>query len=296
MLEIRYVTKYYGKKQVLNGVNIKFDNGIYGLLGVNGAGKTTLINIITGLLDMTQGQILYNGENVKKNKTLYRSKLGYMPQYSTFYPNFTAEEFLTYMCTIKGIPKKLQKKRINEMLEYVNLEKERGKKIGDFSGGMRQRIGIAQAILNDPKILILDEPTAGLDPAERIRFRNLISDLATERIIILATHIVQDVEYIANQVMILHDGNVLVEGAPKQLISKLEGRVSMCNVSKENMNSIVQKSVVSNVFFESDIYTLRTIQDVEVKDNVGVVKPNLEDVFLYYTQKGIIGQVSNDKI
>lgn len=288
MLEIKNVTKYYGKKCVLNHVNMEFENGIYGLLGVNGAGKTTLINIIIGLLEMSEGQILYDGKNVRKYHKSYRNVLGYMPQYSTFYPNFTAEEFLSYMCVMKGIPKRKQKQRIDEMLEYVNLEKERKKKVGAFSGGMRQRLGIAQAILNDPKILILDEPTAGLDPAERIRFRNFISNLASDRIVILATHIVPDVEYIANHVMILHGGNILAWGTPKQLISKLEGKVGIYEVDKESKNQIMEDKVVSNVFCETDLYTMRIISDTVVSSDAKIVTPVLEDVFLYYTQKEIV--------
>lgn len=227
MLEIKHIYKSYGNKKVLNNITLSLDYGIYGLLGVNGAGKTTLINIITGLLEADKGEIWYQGESVKKNKKRFRNHLGFMPQYADYYSNFTAKEFLKYMCVIKGIPPKKHKIIISELLEKVNLTEETNKKIGTFSGGMRQRIGIAQAIINEPKLLILDEPTAGLDPIERIRFRELISNLAVERTIIMATHIVQDIEPIAYKVILLHGGNILACEKPEQLVTKEKGKVGL---------------------------------------------------------------------
>lgn len=246
MLEIRDITKRYGSHTVLDTVNLTFEQGIYGLLGENGAGKTTLLSIIMGILQADEGSILYAGRNVTDRDKDYYGNIGFMPQYTTFYPEFTAVEFLKYMCVLKDIPKKIRKERIEELLEKVNLTMDAGKKLRTFSGGMRQRVGIAQALLNRPEILILDEPTAGLDPMERIRFRNLISDISEDRIVILATHIVQDIEYTADHIILLHKGKISVQGTPTELKERIHGK-HMPLAEAENR------------------------------------QPNLEDVFLYYT-------------
>lgn len=245
MLEIKNITKRYGSHIVLDHINLTFEHGIYGLLGENGAGKTTLLSIVMGILQAEAGSILYDGRTVTDKDKAYYGNIGFMPQYATFYPEFTAEEFLKYMCVLKGIPKRQQKARIGELLTQVNLLSDARKKLRTFSGGMRQRVGIAQALLNRPEILILDEPTAGLDPMERIRFRNLISDISKNRIVILATHIVQDIEYTADHVILLHEGKVSVQGSPGELKEKIRGE--------------------------------RThLADAENRE------PNLEDVFLFY--------------
>lgn len=214
-LELKNVTKWYGKQCALDQISMTLEAGLYGLLGENGAGKTTLMNIIVGLLPMSSGVVLWEDRPMEEWKNQYYNMLGFMPQYPKFYKNFTANEFLTYMCHIKGIPKKKRKEKIQEMLKMVNLESDAKKLIGAYSGGMRQRLGIAQAMLNDPKLLVLDEPTAGLDPRERVRFRNLITELSKERIIILATHIVVDVELAAKEIILIQKGKLVKKNKPE---------------------------------------------------------------------------------
>ncbi len=281
MLELKNIKKSFGKKKVLNGIDVKIENGIVGLLGVNGAGKTTLINIIIDVLKPDDGEVVFNGKNIKTMKKEYRNELGYMPQYCSYYPDFTAEEFLEYMCTIKGIKK--DKKMIEELLENVNLLDEKDNKVGTFSGGMRQRLGIAQAMINNPKILILDEPTAGLDPEERIRFRNMISDISKDRIIILATHIVGDVENIANELIIMKDGLINIKGSPSDLISSLNNRVKEVKVSEKDLDEFSSKYIISNLYRKSDLLNARVVCDDDL-ENATECSANLEDVFLYYTK------------
>lgn len=223
MIEVKNCFKVYGKKAALNDVSLSFDKGIYGLLGENGAGKTTLLHILTGIIKPDRGQVLYNGKDIQTIRKEYNHALGYMPQYASYYKNFTVEEFLDFMCAMKKIPRKIQTGRIQTVLERVNLEDACKKKVGALSGGMRQRLGIAQAILNEPEILILDEPTAGLDPYERIQFRALLRELAKDKTILLATHITQDVEELAEWIIVLHQGKVLVcDPVEKYQITNLE--------------------------------------------------------------------------
>lgn len=286
MLEITNVNKSYGKKQILHNINLKFENGIYGLLGPNGAGKTTLIHIITGLIIPNGGTVTYRGKNIRDRKSRYYDDLGFMPQYTSYYPDFTGEEFLKYMCTIKGISGSRQKKRISEVLSIVNLTEYRKEKIGHYSGGMKQRIGIAQAIINDPKILILDEPTAGLDPLERIRFRNLISELSQNRVVILATHIVPDVESIAGNVLLLHKGRLMESGSPETLMNGLKGKVAVITTDSDCKAKIEKEYYISNVMLNDNQYQYRVISDKTCPENAVLVTPTLEDVFLLHTQNG----------
>lgn len=222
MLEITNVYKSYGKNKVLCGADFNMDHGVYGLLGLNGAGKTTLINIMTGIIDSDRGIVKYNGVDIRMKKSGFKANLGFMPQYATFYPNFTAKEFLKYICVMKNIPKKEHKKRIDTMLEYVNLTEAADKKIGSFSGGMRQRVGIAQALINDPEIVIMDEPTAGLDPLERIRFRQTIENISADKIVLIATHIIQDVERMADYVLLLSEGRISLKNNSENMTDELE--------------------------------------------------------------------------
>ncbi|MCR5793641.1 MAG: ABC transporter ATP-binding protein [Lachnospiraceae bacterium] len=283
MLKVSGIYKSYGKQQVLNDVSLEFENGIYGLLGANGAGKTTLLNIICGILKPEQGDILFDGTSIQKEIRNYYEVLGYMPQYATYYPNYTAKEFLKYMCVLKGIPKREQKEIIEGLLEKVNLKDTGKKTIGSFSGGMRQRLGIAQALLNNPKILILDEPTSGLDPKERIRFRNLISEIGASRIVIMATHIVQDIASIAKEVIILDKGNVVAQDTPLRLVESVEGKVFQISVP-ESKKEEVMKNGVRNLFFENDNCFMRIVSE-EKMENAQPVDADLEDVFFYYTDR-----------
>ena len=281
-LELKNITKKYSKKTALSDVNLNLKNGVYALLGPNGAGKTTLINIITGLLMPTSGTVLFNGTAIGKNMQEYISKIGYLPQYPKFYKNFRADEFLRYMAVMKGIEKKGIDSLVSELIEKVNLTNDSHRYIGQYSGGMRQRLGIAQALLNNPEILILDEPTAGLDPKERIRFRNLISQLSENRIVILATHIVSDVESIAKEVILLKNGEVLQIETPMNLISQMEGKVHLVQCIPEKLEEYMNSFCISNASVCNDRYLLRIVSDNPPTVDAEITIPNLEDAYLYY--------------
>ena len=263
-LELESITKFYGKYPALQNVSAVLTEGVYGLLGPNGAGKTTLINILIGILPASGGVI---------------HLIGYMPQYPQFYANFTVQEFLDYMCQVKGVAN--AKESIDAALVFVNLEENRSKRIGALSGGMRQRLGIAQAILNDPKLLVLDEPTAGLDPGERIRFRNLISRLAKGRIILLATHIVSDVEYIAKEILLLRRGTLVMQGTPRELEQSIQGKVWEVSANEADMALMVDTYCVSNIKQQDGSYLLRIVDDGKPLRGARPVPPNLDDLFLH---------------
>ncbi|MCE3202447.1 ABC transporter ATP-binding protein [Paenibacillus sonchi] len=280
------ISKQYKGKYALQNFSAKLENGIYGLLGNNGAGKTTLINIFVGILRSDSGQILINGVDTRKLGVNFLSNIGYLPQYPQFYKNFEVMDFLKYMCVLKDIPKLQGEKRAKELLEIVNLSGAAGKKIGALSGGMRQRIGIAQAMLNNPDILILDEPTAGLDPQERIRFRNLITKFSENRIVLLATHIVSDIEFIANQVILLKDGQLLKQDTPQTLTDELTGKVWMVTVTDDTLDEKLHRFKISNMLREREGIHLRVIEDEKPDIEAVNVQANLEDVFLYYVGEG----------
>ena len=220
-LVIDRLTKQFQNKIAVDRVSLRLNNGVYGLLGTNGAGKTTLMRMLCGILQPTSGTIAFDGMDVSEEG--YRAILGYLPQDFGYYPEFTAMGFLLYMAALKGLPKHSAKRRANELLELVGLQEMGRKKIKTFSGGMKQRLGIAQALLNNPKMLILDEPTAGLDPKERVRFRNLIGQLGKDSIVLLSTHIVSDIEYIADEVLMMKNGNLIYHGAWDDQMGDLEG-------------------------------------------------------------------------
>ena len=280
------ITKRYRDKYALKDFNSELENGIYGLLGANGAGKTTLINIFVGFLKSDRGQVLIDNVDVRSLGIEFLSHIGYLPQYPQFYKNFEVMDFLKYMCVLKDIPKDQGEKRSKELLEIVNLSDASTKKIGALSGGMRQRVGIAQAMLNDPNILILDEPTAGLDPQERIRFRNLITKFSEDRIVLLATHIVSDIEYIANQVILLKDGQLLKQDSPQALARGIEGKVWMVTVTDETMEEKLNNLKISNMMRDQNGIHLRVINDDRPDAHAVNIQPNLEDVFLYYSGDG----------
>lgn len=223
MLEIRDLSKNYGKKEALKGFNYTFEDGIYGMLGANGAGKSTLMNLITDNLKRTGGSIFFDGREILEMGADFRALVGYMPQQQGFYENFSARMFLFYMAELKGIRRREAKKQIEQLLQTVNLVDSADLKISGFSGGMRQRVLLAQALLGDPKILILDEPTAGLDPKERINLRNYIRQLSENKIILLATHVVSDVETIADRILILKNGELVADDEPKKLVEAVQG-------------------------------------------------------------------------
>lgn len=281
------ITKQFRKKKALNNFSISLENGIYGLLGPNGAGKTTLINIIVGILQPDLGTIKFNEMDIKNLGISYLDKVGYLPQNPLFYRNFKAIEFLNYMCVIKGISKAKSLARTEELLKMVNLWEERNKKVGAFSGGMKQRLGIAQALLNDPDIIILDEPTAGLDPKERIRFRNIISKISATKIILLATHIVSDIEYIANEVILIKDGNLIKQDKPTNLLKDVKDKVWSVRANETELANAFEKYNISNAVFENEMYSLRVISDDKPTKEAVNINPNLEDVYIYYFRERI---------
>lgn len=284
MLEVRNLSKSFGKKEVLHNLNIEFGKGIYGLLGPNGAGKTTLMNLIVNLLKPTSGEVLYDGVSVADRKSTFISKLGFLPQYPGYYKNYSAVEFLQYISALKGI-KGSNKKQIDELLDFVNLAQDKNRKIGTFSGGMLRRVGLAQTLLGSPEVIILDEPTAGLDPIERIRLRNLLSEIAVNRTVIVATHIVPDIEYIANNIVILFGGKVVVNSSPDRLIEKASGKVWSVKTDIKTAEKYIAKYKVSNIYQTENVYDLRIVCEERPVDSAKQIVPSLEDAFLYYSLK-----------
>ena len=276
------ISKKYKGNYALKEFSAWLHEGVYGLLGANGAGKTTLINIFVGILQSDGGTILVNGQDTAALGKNFLSQIGYMPQYPIFYRDFTVIDFLQYMCALKGIPAAQGKRRIAELLGMVNLLDAQDKKIETLSGGMRQRVGIVHAMLCAPQILILDEPTAGLDPSERIRFRNLISRLAQGRTILLATHIVSDVECIANEIILLKQGELVVQGTPSVLEQSIEGKVWEITADVQDTVFLSDKYCISNMKQDGEQYTLRIVSDICPLQGAEQPFPNLEDVFLYY--------------
>lgn len=278
MLEISNLTKKYGDKIALN--NFTFTKGVYGLLGPNGAGKSTLMNILVDGIKRTDGSIKYNGTEISKMGAKYRNIIGYVPQQQGMYETFTAEEFLNYIGNLKGINKKILKSKISEVLAFVNLEDVRKKKIGGFSGGMKQRILMAQALLNNPEILILDEPTAGLDPKERIRIRNLVAKISMDKTVIIATHIVSDIEFIAGNIIMLDKGNIIKAGTPSELLQEIDGRVYEQFIEDSQVDEYNKKYMVSGLMSAANKTKIRFITDGNPEEGAVKVEPNLEDYYL----------------
>lgn len=281
-LTLDRLTKQYGSKIALDRINAIFEPGIYGLLGANGAGKTTMIRLICDILKPTSGEVTFNGTNIREMGENYRAVIGYLPQDFGYYPNFTAMSFLLYIASLKGLNARYAKEKSLELLETVNLSEVKDKKIKTFSGGMKQRLGIAQAFLNDPQILILDEPTAGLDPKERVKFRNLISSFAENKIVILSTHIVTDVEYIADEILMIKNGTLLKKGAENDIIEEIFGKVWECRVTRQEADSIENKFTVCNSKVEKGEAILRIVSDKKPCNTAVLVSPCLEDLYLYY--------------
>lgn len=285
-LTLKNITKSFKDKVAVNDFNVTLTNGIYGLLGPNGAGKTSLMRIIADVSNATSGEVYLNGKSKTELGADYRDVLGYLPQDVGFYKSFTAQKFLEYVATLKGIDKYKASVKIDDLLKFVNLEKDRKRKIGKFSGGMKQRLGIAQALLNDPKILILDEPTAGLDPNERIRFKNLISEISRDKIVILSTHIVSDVEFIANEILIMRNGELVEKANPVEILNSIRGKVYSLKIKEDLLHKVQSKFKISNIIRDDEYIIVRVVGDEcpLIDDGIEVIEesPNLEDLFLYY--------------
>ena len=281
-LSLDRLTKHYGNKIAVDCVSTILKPGVYGLLGANVAGKTTLMRMMCAILESTSGEVLFNGKEVTSMGADYRNVLGYLPQDFGYYPNYTAAEFLMYVAALKGIPQRIARKRTKELLNVVGLEHVASKKVKTFSGGMKQRVGIAQALLNNPKILILDEPTSGLDPKERVRLRNLLADYAGNRIVILSTHIVSDVEAIADKVLLMKSGKFVLQGTVPQLIQKVEGKVWELSVSAAEARKWQAENTVANFRHEGKQVVLRIISDTKPAQQAVSCEATLEDLYLYY--------------
>lgn len=280
-LQINNLTKIYGKKTALDNFSYDFTDGIYGLLGPNGAGKSTLMKMITHNLKPTSGEIIADGKNAAQLGGEYRKLLGFMPQQQSVYPDFTLTRFLYYMAGLKGLSKKEAEPQINSLIERVNLTGYAKAKLGGFSGGMRQRALLAQALLGDPKIVILDEPTAGLDPKERISLRNLIAETAFDKIVIIATHVVPDIEFIAKEVLLLSGGKITDSGTASELCSEIDGKVFEILTEQSSLAEIQRRMLVANITHENDKLCVRVISNEPPEFENRPVPPTLEDLYLY---------------
>lgn len=284
-ITVENVSKLYGGFAALDHISFTLRQGIYGLLGPNGSGKTTLMRIMTDLLIPSTGRVLADGRDISAMGRDFRDKLGYLPQDFGIYPNFTAEHFLLYIAKLKGLAKYEAKNKTDKLLELVGLSDKGKQKLGGFSGGQRQRIGIAQALLNDPQILILDEPTAGLDPQERIHFRRILSNLSQSTTVLLSTHIVSDIEAIADEVILLRQGKMLSMKKPSDLLDMVEGKVWILTVPASDETKLTERFPCSNITHAEGTSTLRLIADTSPHPDAKPTSPNMEDLYLYCFKK-----------
>lgn len=281
-LEIENLSKQYKDKTAVDHVSITFSSGVCGLLGANGAGKTTLMRMIAGILRPSEGVIRYDGIPIDVLKGEYRSLFGYLPQEFGFYPEFTVKDYLEYMAALKGMPKKQADKKMNELLEQLSLSEVRKKKILKLSGGMKRRVGIAQALLNEPKVLILDEPTSGLDPGERVRFRNLISEFAKERIVVVSTHIVSDIEYIAKKNAVMKNGKIIQNDTTENLVQLVAGKVWECTIFSGELSKWEKTLKIVNLKNEENgMVSVRYLSDKKETPDSVLAAPKLEDLYLW---------------
>jgi ABC-2 type transport system ATP-binding protein len=281
-LAISHVSKMYqGRVWGLRDFSLSLKPGVLGLLGPNGAGKTTLMNILATVTRPTEGEVTWNGSDITRSPDELRAVLGYLPQHFGVYPHLNAVEFLEYMAAIKGINGKGARRRIDHLLQLVNLTDARKRLLGGYSGGMKQRVGIAQALLNNPQLLIVDEPTVGLDPEERVRFRNLLADLSGDRIVILSTHIVSDVEAAATEIALIHKGHLLEHVAPEELLQKVEGKAWVCIVPSAELAGFRQRHLVSSTIRRSDGVQVRVVANQPPNGDARPLQPTLEEAYLY---------------
>lgn len=281
-LSFEHISKLYGNTSALQQIDLTLGSGVYGLLGPNGAGKTTLMRIMTDLLAPSTGRVLLDGQDIAVMGAAFRKKLGYLPQDFGVYPNFTAEQFLLYIARLKGLSEFEAKRQTDDLLHMVGLEDKKQKKLKGFSGGQRQRVGIAQALLGDPEILVLDEPTGGLDPEERIRFRGIISDLSQQKLVLLSTHIVSDLEAVANEIILLRKGVVLEMQKPASLLEQLNGQVWLVTVPAADEAALTKQYTCSNVMHTDGKSVIRLLSKSAPRPDAVPTAPNMEDLYLYY--------------
>ena len=280
-ITIHNMNKFYGKKQALFDINLTIEQGMFGLLGRNGAGKTTLMKTIAALHKKKSGEVTVCGVPVEKAKKI-RAMTGYLPQDFSMYPNMRTDEALDYLGALSGIPAQERKKRVDLLLEKVNLTEHRRKKVKELSGGMKRRLGIAQALIHNPEVIIVDEPTAGLDPEERIRFRNLLCEIAEDRIVILSTHIVGDIESTCEKIAVMDEGRILWKGTVKELIQNASGHIYTANIEKQYMAQIKKEYIVTGMVAQADYITVRLVSDAEPDlPNAVLTEPDLEGAYMY---------------
>lgn len=282
-LTIERLSKRYGQHFALRDLSLRCESGLLGLVGPNGAGKTTLMRMIATLLSPTEGTIHWNGQNIHTHGQALRQVLGYLPQDFGVYPEFTGRQFLRYLAAMKGLPPSLVNQRVDVVLSIVNLEQEADRKLPTYSGGMKQRIGIAQALLNDPELLIVDEPTAGLDPAERVRFRTLLASLTHNRIVLLSTHIISDVEAVASRLVIMQEGRVLADTMPEELLARTIGSVWSVTVDRATALQLQTTFQVSTMVNQFNGITLRIVSATRPHEAAVIVDPSLEEAYLLAT-------------
>lgn len=287
-LRIDHVSKQFKDKKAVEDVSLCITPGVWGLLGANGAGKTTLMRIIAGIMKPDSGQVIYDGLPIEVLNEKYRDIFGYLPQEFGFYPEFSVQDYLEYVAALKGLTKQDTRKKITELLERLALKDVKNKKIAKLSGGMKRRVGIAQALLNDPYVLILDEPTSGLDPGERVRFRNLLSEFAYDRIVLISTHIVPDIEYIATKNAVMKDGQIIAEGTTEELVRLVEGKVWESQIPAQELPVYERQLRIVNLRNEEDGgISIRYLSDQAMIQSSRPVKPRLEDLYLWlFPQEG----------
>ncbi|MDE6743530.1 MAG: ABC transporter ATP-binding protein [Lachnospiraceae bacterium] len=283
-IEIRDLTKNYGKKQALSKVDLTISQGMFGLLGPNGAGKTTLMKILTTLLKKTEGEVTICGVPIEKNRQI-RDMTGYLPQDFSMYGNMSVYEALDYLAVLSGMPKSERKSKVPEMLEKVNLLEKQKIKVKSMSGGMIRRLGIAQAIIHDPKVIIVDEPTAGLDPEERVRFRNLLCEIAKDRIVLLSTHIVGDIEATCENIAVLNQGKICFNGKVTELLSMVEGKVYSAEIAAMELEKVKEKYMVTGILVTGSTANIKVIADEQPFSQARQVQPDVEDAYMYLMHK-----------